>query len=294
MRNSRVTLALMLTSASLAVGGLATIVAPAEAAKPRCTIVGTKKDDFLRGTPGRDVICGLGGRDRVLGLRGKDILRGGAGADEIEDGKGSDVVHGGRGDDRLLSVDGNLGGSRGDRIRGGPGDDFIFVAWKDVGFGGPGNDDLRGLHLRGGRGIDYCFIPSLNRHGGLHCENDGQPPMFSEVALSAGSLDVRDGLKTLVITARLREDLGTTGPSGLLSLADPDGGDDGFYFGTQWARTRLVSGDHRDGRWRMEIAVDDWAPTGAYDLTLTAFGRDGGDPPLPGLWRRIVHVTGNG
>ena len=28
-----------------------------------CTVVGTSKRDFLRGTPGRDVICGLGGDD---------------------------------------------------------------------------------------------------------------------------------------------------------------------------------------------------------------------------------------
>ncbi len=89
---------------------------------PRCagqpaTIVGTDKDDKIRGTAGPDVIVPRGGDDVVRALGGKDLVCGNG---------GGDLLLGGRGDDKLL-------GQRGDDVlRGGPG--------KDV--------------LRGGRGMD--------------------------------------------------------------------------------------------------------------------------------------------
>jgi Ca2+-binding RTX toxin-like protein len=94
----------------------------------RAKIVGTEKDDVLRGTPGRDVIWGGGGNDTILGSLGNDLLCGGPGADLIHGGRGNDVAGGGAGD--------------GDRVIGDLGDDHLF--------GGPGDFD----EVAGGLGID--------------------------------------------------------------------------------------------------------------------------------------------
>src|SRR5882757_18764 len=63
----------------------------------RCTIVGTKHADHLRGTSGNDVICGLGGNDVIDGGSGNDTLIGGAGDDTLIGGSGSDKLDGGAG-----------------------------------------------------------------------------------------------------------------------------------------------------------------------------------------------------
>ena len=73
----------------------------ADAKKPRChgrkaTIVGTAKDDRLRGTKRRDVIVGHGGDDRIDGLGKRDIICGNSGDDDLIGGDGSDTVDGGR------------------------------------------------------------------------------------------------------------------------------------------------------------------------------------------------------
>jgi len=47
-----------------------------------CTVLGTDRNDFLRGTPGPDLICGLGGDDTILALGGgRDVVDGGPGRD---------------------------------------------------------------------------------------------------------------------------------------------------------------------------------------------------------------------
>jgi Ca2+-binding RTX toxin-like protein len=105
----------------------------------RAKIVGTEKDDVLRGTPGRDVIWGGGGNDTILGSLGNDLLCGGPGADLIHGGRGNDIADGGAGDDDR--VIGDLGD---DRLFGGPGD-FDEVAGSlgiDTITGGPGDFDL--------------------------------------------------------------------------------------------------------------------------------------------------------
>ena len=61
----------------------------------RATIVGTKRADRLRGTPGRDVIAALGGNDRVSALGRADIVCGGAGRDTLRGGAGRDRLFGG-------------------------------------------------------------------------------------------------------------------------------------------------------------------------------------------------------
>jgi hypothetical protein len=67
----------------------------------RCTIVGTKHADHLRGTSGKDVICGLGGNDTIDGRGGNDVIDGGTGNDTIVGGSGNDTLIGGSGADKL-------------------------------------------------------------------------------------------------------------------------------------------------------------------------------------------------
>ena len=69
-------------------GALLPIAATAHAAAPDCfghrpTIVGTDKDDDMKGTAGRDVIVGLGGNDDISALDGDDLVCGGGGNDSI-------------------------------------------------------------------------------------------------------------------------------------------------------------------------------------------------------------------
>lgn len=103
-------------------------------------IMGTQKNDRLRGTSGNDVIFGLEGNDLIEGRGGRDCLIAGT---------GNDNVKGETGDDILLGQAGN------DSLRGGTGDDAIV--------GEAGNDTMRGENgvdqLVGGAGND-------NAHGG--------------------------------------------------------------------------------------------------------------------------------
>ncbi len=97
--------------------------------EPRaCTIMGTRRDDRLRGSFGRDVICGLGGDDRITGLYGADVVYGDAGDDRIEGDLGADTIYGGDGDDRLdggFGADVLAGGPGRDRLDGGLGADHL-------------------------------------------------------------------------------------------------------------------------------------------------------------------------
>lgn len=138
-----------------------------DAHRPRCTITGTNGEDHLRGTDGPDVICARGGADRVRAMGGDDVLvlgsghdrfsagpgddrvlagpgddfgHGGGGndriflqrgADIVEDWRGVDLLAGGIGDDGLCAYDGKPN-APGDRIRGGPGPDFVGADTADV------------------------------------------------------------------------------------------------------------------------------------------------------------------
>ncbi|MEM9654640.1 MAG: calcium-binding protein [Actinomycetota bacterium] len=130
-----------------------------------CTIIGTERNDLLRGTPGPDVICGLGGNDRIYGFGGDDILLGGEGNDRIYGGTGDDTAMGGPGRDL---VNGDLGddvldggderdtmngGGGNDIMRGGDGNDLMNGgANDDMMYGGPGND-----RMITGSGDDQAF-----------------------------------------------------------------------------------------------------------------------------------------
>jgi uncharacterized delta-60 repeat protein len=109
-------------------------------AVPRCaghraTIVGTAKDDVLRGTPRADVIVALGGDDRVAALGGRDIVCGGKGDDRLLGGSGADRLDGEQGNDTLSGATGN------DRLSGGPGRDRLTGGpQRDTCVGGGGRD----------------------------------------------------------------------------------------------------------------------------------------------------------
>ena len=56
-------------------------------------IVGTARNDVLRGTPAADRISGGRGNDRLFGLGGNDVLTGGPGVDRFDCGAGRDVAN---------------------------------------------------------------------------------------------------------------------------------------------------------------------------------------------------------
>ena len=56
-------------------------------------IVGTARNDVLRGTPAADRISGGRGNDRLVGLGGNDVVTGGPGVDRFDCGAGRDVAN---------------------------------------------------------------------------------------------------------------------------------------------------------------------------------------------------------
>lgn len=123
------------------------VAAPSSPAK--CTIVGTKGSDELRGTSKRDVICGLGGDDTIAGARGGDLIRGGSGNDVVKAGPGADAAYGGSGSDLVEGAAGGdrlFGGDGADTLKGQPQNDRLYGnAGTDRLIGGPGDDLLWGL-----------------------------------------------------------------------------------------------------------------------------------------------------
>src|SRR6266508_2291173 len=78
----------------------------ANAARPRCfgkraTILGTARDDVIKGLGGGDRICGGKGNDTLVGGGGVDLLGGEAGKDKLASGAGFDFLVGGPGGDAL-------------------------------------------------------------------------------------------------------------------------------------------------------------------------------------------------
>jgi len=73
----------------------------------KCTIIGTKGNDTLKGSNKVDVICGLGGNDKIQGLGGNDTIDGGSGNDSIVAGSGDDKLYGGTGNDTLKGESGS-------------------------------------------------------------------------------------------------------------------------------------------------------------------------------------------
>jgi uncharacterized repeat protein (TIGR01451 family) len=103
------------------------------------TIVGSRREDVLRGTSGRDVIQTRAGDDAVRGLAGRDLICAGTGDDTVRGGAGNDKAFGAGGRDGIGGQSGDdvLKGNAGrDRLKGGRGDDTLR--------GGSGNDRCHG------------------------------------------------------------------------------------------------------------------------------------------------------
>jgi Ca2+-binding RTX toxin-like protein len=146
----------LVTFASVIVVATGVVARPASAAVPRCfgkvaRIVGTSRDERLKGTQGRDVIHGRGGDDLIRGLAGNDLLCGGGGSDLLIGRDGRDRLDGGGAPDGLQPGKGK------DVVRGGGGqlDDVrypdatrsIMASLADDQVTGMGTDTLGGVEL---------------------------------------------------------------------------------------------------------------------------------------------------
>lgn len=90
------------------------------------TLRGDGGDNVLRGNYAHDTLDGRSGDDRLYGESGDDSLYGRAGRDRLDGGTGSDILYGGDGDDQLYGGDQNdflYGGAGADRLDGGSGID---------------------------------------------------------------------------------------------------------------------------------------------------------------------------
>ena len=120
-------------------------------------------DRVLVGTIRNDVIRGPEGGAQIFGRAGHDLLFGGALEDRIIGDEGNDTLSGGHGDDTLsggLGADRLRGGSGNDLLSGGNHNDVLFGdAGEDLLFGDAGDDRLMGDlghdTLRGGWGDDF-------------------------------------------------------------------------------------------------------------------------------------------
>jgi Ca2+-binding RTX toxin-like protein len=109
--------ALLILTAQLALSGAAAVAKPPKCQSRAATIVGTKGDDKLTGTPRADVIVGLGGGDELYGKGGNDWICAGPGGDFLSGGHGNDRLYSGGGNNSLSGDAGN------DVLQGGPGSD---------------------------------------------------------------------------------------------------------------------------------------------------------------------------
>ena len=159
------------------------------------TLFGNALGNRLAGGAGDDRLQGRAGADSLSGGAGRDTLAGGAGNDRIDGGRGFDIAqtgpHGavawlsangagvmrGEGWDRLIGIEGLLGGAGADRLignaagnwlGGGLGDDLLTGrGGRDTLSGGHGNDMLIGGAgadtLIGGSGHDWAILSGLGR-----------------------------------------------------------------------------------------------------------------------------------
>ena len=125
-------------------------------------ITGTAGPDNLSGTAEGDAISGLAGKDTLSGLAGSDSLDGGDGDDVLNGGAGSDTLNGGAGFDVAVfgggtALDINMGA--GTAVQGSDGDALIAIEGI---IGSSASDVLRGINdvgnpgqtFRGGGGND--------------------------------------------------------------------------------------------------------------------------------------------
>jgi hypothetical protein len=266
--------------------------APKASNGSRCTIVGTKHADHLRGTNGNDVICGLGGNDTIDGRGGNDTIDGGRGNDRIDGGAGKDYLIGGSGSDTLIGGTGNdtasyidhtsavhadLDGKRDDgksgekdliakdieNLGGGRGNDTLTgSSGANVLFGDAGNDTLHGGGgadiLDGGTGHNTCDLDHADR--AQFC--DSIKPTVASWAVTPTSVNVSTAAKTVTVTARAGDSFSGV-KSVTLALVGPTNK-------TYSATATRTDGDAMNGGWRAAITVPAGAPAGSYRVTVTA------------------------
>jgi Ca2+-binding RTX toxin-like protein len=140
-------------------------------------LLGGAANDYLRGDGGRDGLSGGAGIDLLDGSGGDDVLHGGAERDGVTyQGRMRPVTvdlaretGGSRGEsDTLLDVEGVIGGSGADVLRGSGGSDSLIGGEgfaRDRVVGRAGDDGLTGYRAVGGRGADVidALRPSCGR-----------------------------------------------------------------------------------------------------------------------------------
>ena len=137
------------------------------------TLYGTTAADTLYGFAGNDSLWGRAGNDALWGSLGNDRLFGEAGEDDLRGEDGADTLDGGTGNVFFI------GGSGAGLLYGGAGNDQLIPGVSatvgdnsvDRAFGGPGNDNLKGLDasadlLRGEVGNDYFYVNNDVADGG--------------------------------------------------------------------------------------------------------------------------------
>ncbi len=148
-------------------------------------IRGAKGDDTLLGDKGDDLLFGDEDNDTLIGGDGDDTLSGGAGDDRLDGGEGLDVadyslsteaidldlsssgdkdIGGGQGIDSFVSIEGVIGSSFDDTLRGDNQDNILIGRGGDDFLDGGEGDDL----LDGGEGSDSADFSSALQ--GVHVD----------------------------------------------------------------------------------------------------------------------------
>jgi len=99
-------------------------------------ILGSNRNDTLRGDDGNNVLNGRSGNDIIFSGHGENTLRGGSGNDRLTGGSGNDTFTGGTGNDVLQGQAGNdllNGGAGADTLDGGRDTDTATYAGSDAG-----------------------------------------------------------------------------------------------------------------------------------------------------------------
>jgi Ca2+-binding RTX toxin-like protein len=222
--------------------------APTTVGGKRCTIVGTSGNDVLSGGSKSDVICGLGGNDVIKGGGGNDIIDGGSGKDRLSGGTGNDIVVGGYGND-TLSGDGG-----GDRLLGGSGNDDLT--------GGAGSDIIDG-----GIGTDWCTLDSVDVL--TRCVYDREAPVADNLRVGpATTVDVTLRSVEVSFTVDISDD---TGVRQVQVMAQDSESGDALNLGL----AGMISGDVRNGTWRITASVPRYAPPGKYTVEVSITDRVG-------------------
>jgi len=278
-------------------------------------IVGGAGNDILRASQGDDIVSGDDGDDKLFGEKGNDTLTGGTGDDRLDGGKGDDLldagagqdyVEGGKGDDVIETrgdeseFDTIKGGDGTDTLRNTGSDDLMLNGFArgngiDVVEGNDraivGNDDdnkmdfsraeLDGVTgIDGGEGND---ILRASQGDDIVSGGDGDDKLFGEKGddtLTGGAGDDRleggKGDDTLDGGAGADNVYGGRGDdTGVVSLSDRDGGNDGTsrYDGGDGTDTLRVivddasqnSSETMSALWDLDQAINNGDGDGTFD-----------------------------